>query len=511
MADTQTVGYGPWAVGKWLQDNGGAGAAPPPGLPPNFWQTFDPSNQSSMQQLFTALQSSGALQPYQQQFQQGYAPNGATQTGTGFGDTLTTPAAPPSSLMDTLGPWLTALGPFAAGAAGVGGLEAGAGGAFDMGGTAGALGAGASGAAPGAGALAGGATGAFDMGASEGVFGSSGQPLYNSAAGAGSGFGATGLGAALPVAGAATSLLGGANGSALGTLASLFGIGAGANALLSQPAGGPGGTTGAINTVQPNDLSAYYKLLGIDPSAMVQSGQQAGGQYAQFAQLLQQLQAQMQQQAGVATGAQGDLLAAGKQAFTTAQDPQQALQDRTQQRIVDASRAGTSARGLGMSPEGAGIENQAVSNFNIDWNNQQLQRLLAGLSGMGTAYGQAGQQGQLVGADLTGAANFGSQVPGATLSSGAVPFQTQQTAYGAPIQAGNQYSTGLNTAFNPSLATYNAGQSAAGTQALLTGVNGLSQNYNQPGSWLQNVFGTGGGSSTPAGSYNPTPTLQAGY
>ncbi len=252
-------------------------------------------------------------------------------------------------------------------------------------------------------------------------------------------------------------------------------------------------------------------MLGIDPSGYVQAGNQAGGQYADFAKLLQTLQQQMQGQAGVATGAQNDLLAAGRSTWNTAQDPQQALYDRTLQQVQQQARGADTSRGIAMSPVSAGVENQATSNFNIDWNNQQLSRMIAALSGMGGAFNSAGQQGQLVGADLTGAANFGSQVPGATLSSGSVPFQTQYTAYGAPIGAGNQYSTGLNTAFNPNLAQYNAGQSAAGTQALLTGLNGLSQNYNQPGSWLQNVFGTGGGSGgTPAGSYNPTPTLQSG-
>ncbi len=509
MADTQTAGFGPWAFQKWMADVQAGRVSPViPGVDPNWQSSMDWTQPGVQAQLFQALQASGALQPYEQDFQRLQGSSAATRTGTDYNDTLTANAPPPSSLMDTLAPWLLAAGPIAGMIGGLGGAAAGAGGAFDMGGTAGALGPGASGVGAVAGAAA---PGAFDAGASEGVFGSSGQPLYNSGAGTGSGFGATGLGAAAPVAGAASSLLGGANGSALGTLASLVGIGAGANSLLSTPAGGPGGTTGAINTVQPNDLSAYYKLLGIDPSAYVQAGQTAGGQYADFARLLQTLQQQMQQQAGVATGAQTDLLAGGRAAFEAAQDPQNALRDRTQQRITDASRAATSARGIGMSPESAGIENQAVGNFNIDWNNQQLLRLLAGLSGMGTAFGQAGQQGQLVGADLTGAANFGSQVPGATLNSGAVPFQTQQTAYGAPIAAGNTYSTGLNTAFNPALATFNQGNSAAGTTALLTGLNGLSQNYNQPGSWLQNVFGTGGGAGTPTGGYNPTPTLQAGY
>ena len=39
-----------------------------------------------------------------------------------------------------------------------------------------------------------------------------------------------------------------------------------------------------------------------------------------------------------------------------------------------AQRMTRTARGLGMSPYGAGVENKALSDFNIDWQNQQLQR-----------------------------------------------------------------------------------------------------------------------------------------
>jgi hypothetical protein len=103
---------------------------------------------------------------------------------------------------------------------------------------------------------------------------------------------------------------------------------------------------------------------------------------------------------------QGLLSSAGNQTYQTALDPQNALRNQLQQQVTDASRAGTSARGIGMSPEASGIENQDVSNFLINWQNQQLGRQLAGLQGMqgamsasgnlgqqaGTALGQAGQQ-----------------------------------------------------------------------------------------------------------------------
>ncbi len=90
---------------------------------------------------------------------------------------------------------------------GAGAAGAGAGGAFDMGGTAGALGPGASGSTVGSlvdpswGVNPQGAaeTGAFDQGASQGVFNSSGQPLYDTAAGtAGGAAGAGGLASMLP-------------------------------------------------------------------------------------------------------------------------------------------------------------------------------------------------------------------------------------------------------------------------------------------------------------------------
>lgn len=294
----------------------------------------------------------------------------------------------------------------------------------------------------------------------------------------------------------------------IGTIASVVGIAGGLNSLFGGSSGsttggynsgtGAASSTGALNTISPSVLAAFQQLMGLDTSGVTNTANQAGGNYASNAGFANQYRDMLQRQAGVQQGAQNTLMQSGDAAFAAGQDPQQALYQRLLQQTQDGSRAATSARGIGTSPEAAGIENRAVGDFNLGWQNQQLARMLQGLGGQTSAYNAAGNQGQLLGADLSGAMNFANQVPTNILQSGQVPYQGQQQAAGQPIQAANQYSTALNTAFNPGLANYNlagaqfgANQSAAGTNAALTGLSGLNTAYNQPGSWLSTAFGGG--------------------
>jgi hypothetical protein len=90
---------------------------------------------------------------------------------------------------------------------------------------------------------------------------------------------------------------------------------------------------------------------------------------------------------GAQAGSQA--LGAAGQIYQTSMDPQQALYNRTLQQIQDQSRAASAAAGLGTSAAGVGLENQAVGNFNIDWQNQQLQRQLQGAQGAGNVSNQA--------------------------------------------------------------------------------------------------------------------------
>jgi len=346
----------------------------------------------------------------------------------------------------------------------------------------------------------------------------------------------------------------------LGTIATVVGIGSGLNSIFGggssqpsaptsgaapsyyQPTGQPqadqswlnamnqinSGVNAQSGMVQPQLNNAYQNMTNVNPSGYVNAGNQAGSQYAQQAQLAAKYQQMMQGQGGLSAGAQQNLMGAGNQMFAAGQDPQGALYQKMLQQTQDQSRAATSMRGIGMSPESAGIENQAVGNFNIDWQNQQLARMLSGGQGMTQAYNAAGQQGQLTGANLQSASNYGGQIPTNTLQSGAVPFNTAQTAYGAPITATNAYTGAMNqgvyqpygaiqtnampymnygmnsanNAFGTGAAqqTFNANQQAAGMNGLTQGLNQLSNN--QP-SWMSGMFG--------GGSSYVDPNSSAGY
>jgi hypothetical protein len=217
-----------------------------------------------------------------------------------------------------------------------------------------------------------------------------------------------------------------------------------------------------------------------------------------------------------------NLAGAGRQAYQTALDPQSALYNRTVQQLQDQTGATNSMYGLGSSAAGAGVANQALSNFNIDWQNQQLQRQLQGLQGLGTAYGQAGQlAGQ--GASLQG---LGA---GYTLQGGQLPYQTAAGIAAVPGQLAGQYAQGIesgplssaqsiNSQIIPYLnygqgaqqVPYQSAQQGAGAAGALVsqGIQGLGSN-SQVQSALGNVFGGGptgsfgGGDFSGAFSSNP--------
>ena len=189
------------------------------------------------------------------------------------------------------------------------------------------------------------------------------------------------------------------------------------------------------------------------------------------------------------------------QVLNTAFDPQQALYNRTLQQLQDQMRTGQAARGINMTPYGAGLENQGLSNFNIDWQNQQLQRQLQGLSGAGSAIGQ-GSQVAGYGAGLT------AQAPGQYLSAAGMPYGTYQGIGQDQLSAlgamGNIYNTayqGMNAPLQNYLQYIQAGNQAGGVanqaanNQLYQSQLGFNQNQtlgNQFGQALQQ-FGTGWG------------------
>lgn len=141
----------------------------------------------------------------------------------------------------------------------------------------------------------------------------------------------------------------------------------------------------------------YYAGAQANASAVGQAGMNFGQQEQNWAQGLQGLSSSLgQYQTGIAQ---------------TAFDPQGQLYAQQQQQNMQQANAQNAQAGVLGSPFGAGVANQANTNFNIDWQNNQQQRQLAGIQGIGqlantqgalsTAAGALGSQG------LTTQAEFG--------------------------------------------------------------------------------------------------------
>jgi hypothetical protein len=261
--------------------------------------------------------------------------------------------------------------------------------------------------------------------------------------------------------------------------------------------------TGNYNTYNNTDLQQYggqslnAGMQAYDNTApgYQNAANMAGSQYSMLGQ-------QLQGAAGQQFGAQTGLLNAGQQLYQTSLDPQNALYNRTVQQLQDQTGATNSMYGLGSSAAGAGVANQALGNFNIDWQNQQLQRQATGLQGYGAAVGQAGQAAGQGGA-------LGGAGAGYTLQGGQTPYTAGQTLAATPGQLGNTYGQYLNNNVygpaqsiqgqgiqymnygNAAQATpYNAQAQGAGAAGALVsqGINSLGSNP-QLQSSLGNLFG----------------------
>lgn len=182
---------------------------------------------------------------------------------------------------------------------------------------------------------------------------------------------------------------------------------------------------------------------------------------------------------------------AGDQLWRTASDPQNALRGRLQHETMDQSRAATSSRGIGMSPQAAGMESEALSNFGMNWEDRQLGRQATGLQGLGMA-NQAGMS------NLTTAGNLNQQVLG-------MPFNLAGLF-------GNAFNSGIMgpaSGMMGNLGNYMGLGQAGGQQAFgqfQTGMNNLTTGLNQFGAspgWgeLQRFWGGSSGGGNPGDPY----------
>ena len=172
----------------------------------------------------------------------------------------------------------------------------------------------------------------------------------------------------------------------------------------SQPVGASGTGTGSTANVytpynQPGQDVNYNNFLQTmlgSASAGLPSVNPAGISYAQAAPIVnadlvaspyagQSLQG-AETGAGYGAGGAAGINNAANAVLQSSIDPQNALFARQQQQVLDQSNAANAAAGVGSSPYGAGLTSQALSNFDTNWQNQQLQRQLQGLSAATSAY-----------------------------------------------------------------------------------------------------------------------------
>ena len=147
----------------------------------------------------------------------------------------------------------------------------------------------------------------------------------------------------------------------LATVAAVVGIGAGINCSTGGSLTGGGGQRrsatyvptglGQADTTFQQFLQSLGKNVGSESSTVqpgLQSGYAATQPGGQFGNLAQHSPTRATAQQGGQTANQGALTGAGNQVYQTALDPQNQLRSQLQQQVTDASRAGTSTRGIGM-------------------------------------------------------------------------------------------------------------------------------------------------------------------
>lgn len=293
-----------------------------------------------------------------------------------------------------------------------------------------------------------------------------------------------------------------------------------ANALNQQYSGALG------NQVGTDALALYNRGMATDWQPYLNASQQAGDMMSGLSPLATQYGDRLSGLGDAAVLQGGRMFDAGNLMWDRALDPQNALRDRMMHDISQRSRAGSTARGYGMSPYAGGLESQALSNFDIDWENNMLNRLGMGMQGLSTGTQGGLQANQMAGQDWTSALGLYQLAPQFMQQGASMPLQARQAMqdyqqkllgnYGQNIMQyqiapqGNLQQLQIPYLYNGAGAinstygafandrAFNAQQQAAGTNALMQGIGQINDAWNT-GSFGQ-AFGGGGGGSDFSGS-----------
>lgn len=206
--------------------------------------------------------------------------------------------------------------------------------------------------------------------------------------------------------------------------------------MLQQAMQQQGNIAGAAN---PAMMAAFNRMLGINTQPMIDAGIESGGYYGNLAQSQDAYHNLLVDAAHRDFAGQGRLQGAGDAIWNTALDPNNALRDRLAGQVGQQSRAASTARGIGMSPQSAMMETQALDRFGQDWQDRLLGRQATGLQGMAGAYDMGNRLGASAGQNLTGASNLGTMAAENLQRRGTTPIQMMMQAYGLPMQAAGMF------------------------------------------------------------------------
>jgi hypothetical protein len=247
-------------------------------------------------------------------------------------------------------------------------------------------------------------------------------------------------------------------------------------------------STGNAQSIFNSGLNAQYGIAGqaAAPVSGIINNQYAGG-YQSGANLTG---SQAQAGSGNLFSSVNSALPYGQQILTNAFDPQNALYARTQQQVQDQAGAQLAASGVGSTPFGQGVMDQALSNFNIDWQNNQLQRQSQGISSYDSLLDSAAS-GYGAGTNL-GAA--GSALPydtSNTINNTSLnALQTEQGLYSSPTNTAGKW---VQQVYGDQMQQYAAEEQQ--NQSFwqdLGGVAGTLLGGFQTDGSLYNIFGMGG-------------------
>jgi len=215
--------------------------------------------------------------------------------------------------------------------------------------------------------------------------------------------------------------------------------------ILGQASASSGAATSAGVGASNTSNALAGAAAGYAPTAVGQ----ANGVYDAGASYLPQIMAAYGQNAQTANSLIPSLVQSGY-------DPQSALYNQQLQTATDTSKAQSAAAGLAGSPFAAGQASDAATNFNLNWQNQQQARQLAGATGIEGLLGSSNSS-------LGGATSALTGVGGLMDSASSTGVNNLATLLGSAQTSTNSGLSNLLSALTSSMGFTNSGVSDANT------------------------------------------------